>query len=224
MDRRNILLAAAAAPLATAVPAVVPALDAPASAATKDNSDTRFALAVLPDTQYLFDADSADPAPLRETFRYLTEERDVVFMTHLGDVTEHGTADEIELAGETFRKLDGKLPYRVLAGNHDVSGDDQRGATAYLETFGPARYRRMKTFAGASPDGYNTAHLLRAGGRQWLILALDWRISDKGLAWAEGILARHKTVPAIVTTHDLAAATRKVSPRSRRTAGASGTG
>jgi hypothetical protein len=28
-------------------------------------------------------------------------------MTHLGDVTEHGTEAEITLAGETFRKIDG---------------------------------------------------------------------------------------------------------------------
>jgi hypothetical protein len=32
-------------------------------------------VAVLPDTQYLFDADSGDPAPLLETFRCLIAER-----------------------------------------------------------------------------------------------------------------------------------------------------
>ena len=62
----------------------------------------------------------------------------------------------------------------------------------------------MPTFAGASADGYNSAHLLAAGGRQWLVLALDWRISDRGLAWAQSVLDSHPRVPAIVTTHDLA--------------------
>ncbi|WP_305787856.1 LamG-like jellyroll fold domain-containing protein [Symbioplanes lichenis] len=199
MDRRNILRAAAAAPFAAAV-----SLPDPAQAKAAPKKDTVFALAVLPDTQYLFDADSADPAPLRETFRYLTEEREVVFMTHLGDVTEHGTAAEIELASETFKRIDGKLPYSVLGGNHDVSGDDQRGSTPYLKAFGPSRFKKLRTFLGASPDGYNSAHLLQAGGRKWLILALDWRISDAGIAWAESVLTRNKTVPAIVTTHDLA--------------------
>jgi hypothetical protein len=32
-------------------------------------------VAVLPDTQYLFDADSGDPAPLLEPFRCLIAER-----------------------------------------------------------------------------------------------------------------------------------------------------
>ena len=201
-DRRNLLRAAAAAP-------AVPLLTGTAAQATdhvERGSGQRFALAALPDTQYLFDAGSADPAPLRETFRYLLDQRDVVFMTHLGDVTEHGTAEEIGLAGDCFRRLDGRLPYSVLAGNHDVrsSTDDQRGDSAYLKAFGPHRFAKMPTFAGASADGYNSAHLLDAGGRRWLVLALDWRVSDRGLTWAQGILDKHPRVPAIVTTHDLA--------------------
>ncbi|XVV09369.1 LamG-like jellyroll fold domain-containing protein [Actinoplanes sp. CA-131856] len=211
MERRNLLRAAVAAPAVSLVAAPIGASPASAhsSSAKFDEDDPRFALAVLPDTQYLFDADSADPAPLRETFSYLLDQRaedNIAFLTHLGDVTEHGTDAEIKLAGETFKKIDGRLPYSVLAGNHDVNGstDDQRGTTAYLSTFGPARFRGRKTFLGASADGYNSAHLIEAGGRQWLILALDWRISDGGLTWAQGVLKAHSRTPAIVTTHDLA--------------------
>ncbi|MFD4539142.1 hypothetical protein [Streptomyces bauhiniae] len=54
---------------------------------------------MLPDTQHLFDAKSADPTPLHETFRHLAAEcasSNIAFMTHLGDVTE--TEDEIEPA------------------------------------------------------------------------------------------------------------------------------
>jgi 3',5'-cyclic AMP phosphodiesterase CpdA len=203
VERRNLLRAAVAAPAVT----LVGGTPAEAHSPTFDTHDTRFAIAVLPDTQYLFDADAADPAPLRETFDYLLRQRatdNIAFLTHLGDVTEHGTDPEIGLAGETFRRIDGRLPYSVLAGNHDVSGDDRRGPTAYLATFGPARFRTAPTFLGADADGYNSAHRISAGGRQWLILALDWRISDAGLAWAREVLAANRTLPAIVTTHDLA--------------------
>ncbi|MER5474567.1 LamG-like jellyroll fold domain-containing protein [Streptomyces sp. NPDC002685] len=211
--RRALLRAAVAVPAAGAATAAFEAT--PAQAATAgwggrfDTESPRFALAVLPDTQYLFDADSADPAPLRETFRYLVAERaeaNIAFMTHLGDVTEHGTEDEIGRAADTFRTLQGKVPYSVLAGNHDIpsSTDDQRGATAYLAAFGPERYASMPTFRGASPDGYNSYHVLSAGGREWLVLALDWRVSDKGLRWAQGVLDAHPTLPAVLTTHDIA--------------------
>ena len=199
VDRRHLLRAAVAAP---AVPLLARA--APATATTPPQD--RFAIAVLPDTQYLFDADSADPAPLRETFRYLVEKRAAVFLAHLGDLTEHGTPAEIALASQAFRAIDGKLPYSVLAGNHDVPGesDDRRGDTAYLQAFGPHRFTGTPTFQGASADGYNSAHLFAAAGRSWLVLALDWRTTDAGFAWAQGLIDRHPRVPVIVTTHDLA--------------------
>ncbi|MHA4817479.1 LamG-like jellyroll fold domain-containing protein [Streptomyces aculeolatus] len=220
LDRRALLQTAVAVPAAGAVaalaadPAAAAGGAAPGAAGAGgrhgyDAESPRFVLAVLPDTQYLFDADSADPEPLRATFRYLTAERgqaNIAFMAHLGDVTEHGTADELRLAAATFRALDGSVPYSVLAGNHDIDGsqDDQRGDSPYLDDFGPDRYRRMPTFRGASDDGYNTCHVLRGGGREWLVLALDWRISDRGLRWAQGVLDRFPKLPAILTTHDLA--------------------
>ncbi|MEK8174048.1 hypothetical protein NKH77_49130 [Streptomyces sp. M19] len=109
-------------------------------------------------------------------------------MTHLGDVTEHGTEEEISLAADTFRTLHGAVPYSVLAGNHDIDGstDDQRGDTPYLRAFGPRRFGSMPTFGGASSDGYNSYHVLSAGDRRWLVLALDWRASERGIAWAQG--------------------------------------
>ncbi|MGC0372831.1 LamG-like jellyroll fold domain-containing protein [Streptomyces sp. SAI-229] len=211
LHRRALLRAAVVVPAAGAATAGTTAASeaSPAAGGRFDAESPRFALAVLPDTQYLFDADSADPAPLRETFRYLAAERsraNIAFMTHLGDVTEHGTEDEIGLAADTFRLLHGKVPYSVLAGNHDVSSstDDQRGGSAYLSAFGPGRYRSMPTFGGASPDGYNSYHVLRAAGRRWLVLALDWRVSDKGLAWAQEVLDAHHDLPAVLTTHDIA--------------------
>ncbi|GAA3778374.1 metallophosphoesterase [Plantactinospora mayteni] len=211
VDRRALLQAALAAPAAGAGATLLGAAPTPAAAAAAgafDPQSPRFAIAVLPDTQYLFDEDSSDPEPLKATFRYLVEERrdtNIAFMTHLGDVTEHGSEHEIAIAGKTFGVLDGKLPYSVLAGNHDVrGGDDQRGDSVYLRTFGPRRFTRMPTFGGASPDGYNSFHVLRAGGRDWLVLALDWRASDKGLAWAQQVLDAHRTLPVILTTHDLA--------------------
>ncbi|TDD04990.1 Tat pathway signal sequence domain protein [Nonomuraea deserti] len=211
LGRRTLLRAAVAAP---AVPAsVLAGTPAPARAAAGghrfDRDDPRFTIGVLPDTQYLFDEDSSDPAPLRQTFRFLTgerESRNIAFMTHLGDVTEHGSEHEIGLAGQAFATLDGRLPYSVLAGNHDVDSgtDDQRGESVYLREFGPRRYAGMPTFGGASPDGYNSYHVLAAGGRSWVVLALDWRVSDRGIQWAQGVIDAHRSLPVILTTHDLA--------------------
>jgi len=215
--RRTLLRGAVAVPAAGMAASVIgassaraqPALTTPTTSTHFSRESERFAIAVLPDTQYLFDADSSDPAPLRETFRYLIAERaeaNIAFMAHLGDITEHGTDLEIDLASKTFKAIDGKVPYSVLAGNHDIrsSTDDQRGDSAYLRAFGKGRFARTPTFGGASPDGYNSYHIITAADRKWLVLALDWRASDKGLAWAQGVLDSHLTLPTILTTHDLA--------------------
>nr|WP_196789267.1 LamG-like jellyroll fold domain-containing protein [Streptomyces caniscabiei] len=163
----------------------------------------------MPDTQYLFDGPSIDKAPVEASLRYLLEhgeEENIVFLSHLGDLTQNGTAQEMGAIGAAFRLLDRRgVGYSVLAGNHDVrsSTDDQRGPTPYLDVFGPDRFEGRPTFGGASPDGYNSFHLFEAGGRQWMVLALDWRLSAKGFAWAKDVLARHPQTPVVLTTHEI---------------------
>ncbi|MGW7254507.1 LamG-like jellyroll fold domain-containing protein [Streptomyces sp. NPDC054834] len=169
----------------------------------------RFTLAVMPDTQYLFDGPSIDKAPVEVSLRYLLEhgrDENIVFLSHLGDLTQNGAEDEFAAIGESFGILDRRgVGYSVLAGNHDVksSTDDQRGSTPYLDAFGPQRFKSKPTFGGASADGYNTCHLFKAAGREWMVLALDWRLSAQGYAWAKDVLARHPKAPVILTTHEL---------------------
>ncbi|MFD5538411.1 metallophosphoesterase, partial [Streptomyces sp. NPDC127079] len=199
--------AATAAGAGVALPAV-----AEASAGSRRRPDTesrRFTLAVMPDTQYLFDGPSIDPAPVEASLRYLldqAEEDNIVFLSHLGDLTQNGAVEEFDAISRAFRILDRReVGYSVLAGNHDItsSTDDQRGASPYLDAFGPQRFKDKPTFGGASPDGYHTYHLFRAAGREWLVLALDWRLSAKGYAWAKDVIASHPKTPVILTTHEL---------------------
>lgn len=163
----------------------------------------------MPDTQYLFDGPSIDKAPIEASLRYLLEhgkDENIVFLSHLGDLTQNGAKPEFAAIGEAFRLLDRRgVGYSVLAGNHDVnsSTDDQRGTSPYLDTFGPQRFKGARTFGGASTDGYNTYHLFEAAGRAWMVLALDWRLSAKGYAWAKSVLAQHPHTPVILTTHEL---------------------
>jgi hypothetical protein len=201
-SRRLFLLNAGLLGAATSLPA--PAL------ATQDwrpdSTNPRFTLAVVPDTQYLYDRDRGDPAPLEASLRYIVDsarEHNTVFVAHLGDMTENGLSDEFDKISRTFRILD-RFPYSVLAGNHDIDSakDDQRGPSPYLDAFGPRRFRNSPTFRGATPDGYNTYHVFRAAGREWLVLALDWRPSAGGTQWAKDVLRKHPKSPVILTTHE----------------------
>ncbi|GAA3848935.1 LamG domain-containing protein [Streptomyces coacervatus] len=209
--RRSFLRATALlGAVATAGVALPTVAEAAAAGSWRPDPDSRrFTLAVMPDTQYLFDGPSIDKAPVEASLRYLLEhakDENLVFLSHLGDLTQNGAGDEVAAISEAFGLLDRKgVGYSVLAGNHDVksSTDDQRGSTPYLEAFGPQRFKGKKTFGGASADGYNTYHLFKAAGREWMVLALDWRLSAKGYAWAKDVLAQHPKTPVVLTTHEL---------------------
>jgi len=172
-----------------------------------DVASPRFTLAVMPDTQYLFDQDRIHPEPIVASFRYLLTsqaEHNTVFLTHLGDLTQNGLVNEMTEVSKAFRTLDAnQVAYSVVAGNHDVSGTDQRGDTPYLDNFGPSRFTGSPGFGGATPDGYNTWHRFHAAGRDWLVLAMDWRASAGGIAWANRVIAAHPKTPVILTTHEI---------------------
>jgi len=207
----------------TAVPAsaavVSPASSSSRAGAGRWNPDTespRFTLAVMPDTQFLYwgSQGSVNPEPQEESFRYIIGNSgngsggNIVFMAHLGDLTEDAQASSFQYVGQTFDILDASgVAYSVLAGNHDVSGDDTRGSTPYLQTMGPQRFKKSPTFAGADATGYNTAHIFRAGGREWLLLAMDWRTSGGGFAWANQFIKDHPGLPVILTTHEIVGST-----------------
>ncbi|QXE34588.1 Tat pathway signal sequence domain protein [Streptomyces sp. GMY02] len=228
-SRRGFLRNTALAGAGTAVVGVgVAALGAtPASATDVTNSGRtgrtgtwkpdptalQFTLAVMPDTQFLYwgSQDSVNRTPQEESFRYIIDnsgnaDNNIVFMAHLGDMTQDADASSFEQVDKAFAVLDSHgAAYSVLAGNHDVTGDDSRGDTPYLRTMGPQRFKRSKTFAGSDPTGYNTAHIFQAAGLSWLVLALDWRTTDQGFAWANDVIKAHPKMPVILTSHDIVA-------------------
>lgn len=139
-----------------------------------DPDSRRFTLAVMPDTQYLFDGPSIDKAPVEASLRYLLEhgrEENIVFLSHLGDLTQNGAKAECAAIGDAFRLLDRQgVGYSVLAGNHDVksSTDDQRGPSPYLDVFGPDRFKGRSTY-GAPPRTATTPSTSSGppGGSGW---------------------------------------------------------
>ena len=204
-----------AGPAAAAVSASNTAQDAGAGW-NPDQDSPRFTLAVMPDTQFLYwgSQGSINSEPQEESFRYVIANSgdgsasNIVFMAHLGDLTEDAAASSFQYVGQAFDIMDSHgAAYSVLAGNHDVSGDDTRGNTPYLQTMGPQRFKASKTFAGSDSSGYNTAHVFTAGGQEWLLLALDWRTSSNGFAWANQFIKANPGLPVIVTTHEIAGPT-----------------
>ncbi|WFD27426.1 hypothetical protein MNAN1_002422 [Malassezia nana] len=188
-------------------------IPAPKGCWNPDTESQQFTLVVMPDTQYLYDENRIHPVPMQEAFEYVmscNETREnIVFMAHLGDIAQNGLAEEYAVASQVFDRLDkAHVAYSTLAGNHDIdsSTDDTRGSTPFLDAFGSERFAHSKTYKGSNKGGYNSYHIFRAGGREWLLLALDWRMSNTSFDWANQVLTNHSSLPTILTTHELVTA------------------
>ncbi len=221
-------------PAAAPAPAPAPS-PAPAPAPAADASlGSRFALAVLPDTQfyarYATQAESAQFSRkfgsepfMAQTFWAAANARDlnIPFLIHLGDVVDQvSKPDQWKVADQAMRVLEtAKLPYSVLAGNHDVLDDrdyvdasSQSTATdaqrtlanePYLQWFGTSRAQRQSTFGGRDTTGFHEYHVFTVEGQKFMVLSLSWRISDNGIAWARQVIKNNPTLPVILVNHQL---------------------
>ncbi|MCE4553791.1 metallophosphoesterase [Pelomonas sp. P8] len=236
--RRGLLCGGMAALLPTGLLAACGGGDdgtpAPAPAPANPAMASRFAIAVLPDTQFYsryatqaensqFSRNFGSEPFMAQTFWAADNAKalNIPFLIHLGDVVDQvGKPDQWKVADQAMRVLEtGKLPYSVLAGNHDVlndqdyvdagsqaSGTDAQRTLAnepYLQWFPTSRAQRQATFGGRDPSGFHEWHVFTAEGQKFMVLSLSWRISDAGIAWARNVIATNPTLPVILVNHQL---------------------
>ncbi|MET3493389.1 LamG-like jellyroll fold domain-containing protein [Variovorax boronicumulans] len=214
---------------ATAPPASGPA---PAPAPQVAAKISAFALAVMPDTQFYAryataaESDQYDKrfgsAPFAAQTKWIAANAkalNIPFTVHLGDVVDQvGKPDQWKVADAAMKVLeDAKLPYSVLAGNHDVlndvdySVDPVNGTDAarnlaaepYLQWFGTERAKKQATFGARDTSGFHEYHVFEAQGQKFMVLSLSWRVSDAGIAWARQVIAKNPTLPVILVNHQL---------------------
>ncbi|MFM1769591.1 MAG: hypothetical protein RJA22_2120 [Verrucomicrobiota bacterium] len=158
-------------------------------------------LVVLPDTEVYA---QKRPETFEAQTRWIAAEaraRQIAFVLHVGDIVHDDVEAQWQVARRSFRHLDGKLPYALVLGNHDYAGPDR--STRFNEFFPVADLRQAPTFGGVREEGRleNSYHLFRMGGRDWIVLALEFGPRDEVVAWANGVLAAHPTRLGILVTH-----------------------
>ena len=166
-----------------------------------------FTIAVLPDTQHY-----SEKHP--DTFRAQTEwivrnkeDRNIVYVLQLGDITNHNTPREWDNAVAALNVLDGKLPYFFVPGNHDYSekGGCKDRTTLLNEYLPVSKFSSLSTFGGTydkEPERMeNSYHLFAVGDRKFLVLGLEFGPRRDVVRWANEVVARHKDREAILITH-----------------------
>ncbi len=101
--------------------------------------------------------------------------------------------------------LEGVVPYTIAPGNHDLgpSGNATTRDTLMNQYFSYERTAAWPTFGGAYQAGRleNTYHYFSAGGRDYIVMSLEWGPRDEVVAWADEIVAQNPRRYAILVTH-----------------------
>ncbi len=162
-----------------------------------------FTIVVLPDTQYYSDK---YPWIFDNQTQWIIENkesRNIVFVTHLGDLVDnYESIEEWDNANTSMSKLDGDLPFGVLPGNHDgaESGGD---LINYNNYFGFDRFNNESWYGGAYQNiNTNNYQLFSAGGDDYLIFHIQFNPSDDILFWASNVIDQYPSRRVIVSTHD----------------------
>jgi hypothetical protein len=104
-------------------------------------------------------------------------------------------------------RLDGHVPYFMCPGNHDygVGGKAADRTTGFTENFPLANFKDRPSFGGVydkEPDRTeNSFHLFSAGGREFVVICLEFGPRADVVRWANEVAARHARREAILITH-----------------------
>jgi hypothetical protein len=169
-----------------------------------------FTIVVLPDTQYY--CSSANPAInaiFPEQTQWIADHRDshnIQFVLHEGDIVNTNEPDQWDRARAAMDNLNGQVPYIMAPGNHDYEGGGGSRSSYFNDDryFGPnSPYGTQETVGGYFEAGKtdNSYHLFRAGGREWMILALQFGPPDRVVEWASGVIAAYPNHSVILLTH-----------------------
>ena len=162
-----------------------------------------FTVIVLPDTQYYSERHPAIFKAQTEWIKANVEKENILFVLHLGDITNNNVQAEWDNADAAMSLLDGVVPYSLAVGNHDTGHwSDTRDLKLYNENFPASRYEQYDWYGGHM-EGGNQNHycFFEFGDFKFMTIALEFGPTDETLEWANGVVAAHPDCMVIVTTH-----------------------
>jgi len=169
-----------------------------------------FTIVGIPDTQYYTSSkNGGSPAIFNAQTQWIMDNRtalNIVFASHLGDVTENGDLNTTEWdnANTAMSILESPapgLPYGIAIGNHDQYNG---GTTNYNNYFGVSRFTGRSYYGGHyGTDNNNHYIFFSASGMDFIAIHLEYDTSpDQAvLDWADNLLKTYSTRRGIVVCH-----------------------
>lgn len=188
------------------------------AAPTGPDTDTKFSIAVIPDTGNETMPSANARYKNRATWLAANKAKlDLRYAAQVGDLVNWGNAAPAQFtrASTDLQPLEAVVPWSGAIGNHDTgavcvggsacpganASQTVRNTTAYNKAFPVSRFPNMAgTFEPGKVD--NSYQTFRAGGVNWLVLTLEIWPRQSAVAWANSVVAGHPQHNVIVVTHD----------------------
>ncbi|MEM6688010.1 MAG: serine/threonine protein phosphatase [Planctomycetota bacterium] len=137
------------------------------------------------------------------------ESQRIVFVSHVGDIVEINRDEEWDVAKKHLDHLRGKIPFGLVAGNHDMERNGD--ARLFQRTFPESSFKNDAWYLGCfshdrkeqhiSSNNVNSAQLFAIGDLKFIFLHLECNAPDDALQWADQVLAKHADRLALISTH-----------------------
>lgn len=168
-----------------------------------DDKEYTYSIAFLPDIQYTTER---YPDKLAAPFDYVLQNqqsKNIQYLITLGDLTNSNTEEEWKCFKAQTDKLDGKLPYSLVRGDHDAFINPTLPLFDQTYNSSTPYYQHIAKNGGFFTEDsvQNTYLLFTAGKVDYLLLNLDFGAGDAVLSWADGILTQYADRRVIVATH-----------------------
>ncbi|MCA1952839.1 MAG: metallophosphoesterase, partial [Hyphomicrobiales bacterium] len=177
--------------------------------------ENAYTIAVFPDTQD-YTSNPALAHIFGDMTQWLVDNKDshnIQFMIHVGDITQNNQPGEWNIAEAALRKLDGKIPYSLLPGNHDqaAGGSAADHSSVHLDDrFSPDKQEATSpdNFGGvydqepaSSRNSYST--FTAPDGTKWLVLSMEFGPRNDVIRWAGDVIEDHLDHRVIIASHAL---------------------
>ena len=157
-------------------------------------TDYAYSFVVVGDTQMTVDF---DPENLHYIYDWILdnkETKNIQYVFGMGDITNNSRDIEWSVAYEQITRLDGKVPYSLIRGNHDTSA-------GYNTTFNNEAYKSMFDGFYSEDKIENSYVTFTVGDVKYLHITLDYAPSNTVLNWAASIIERYYDHFVIISTH-----------------------
>lgn len=134
----------------------------------------------------------------------------IFFVSHTGDITDNRNDLQFAFAAKEMAKFDGKLPYGISPGNHDLNVST---SDLFCKYFPASKFEKEPWYAGhfggytnqagqvVCRDNADSCQLVEAGGMKFVILHVECNAPDPVLAWVDAQLDKYADRKAIISTH-----------------------